>query len=107
MVDEPIDKPDFVVLGVEEFEEEQISAAVDARHEGTSFLPQDGFLDLVLFGYDWRANYIDLLDKWKDRHPGMRYLHSLQSFRWPATSRSLTAPVDLKVTSSSRQIWKK
>ena len=85
VVDQPVDEPDFVVLGVEDFEEEQISDAVDARHEGTSFLPQDGFLDLVLFGYDWWADLIDLLDESKEQHPGMRYLHSRQSFRWPGT----------------------
>jgi hypothetical protein len=86
VVDEPVDEPDFVVLGVEHFEEEQISTAVDARHDGTSFLPQDGFLDLVLFGYDWWTDYVDLLDQSKDWHPGMRCLHSLQSFRWPGTT---------------------
>jgi hypothetical protein len=85
VVDEPVDNPDIVVLGVEDFEEEQISAAVDARYEGTSFLPQDGFLDLVLFGYDWWANHVNLLNRSKDSHPGMSYLHSLQSFRWPGT----------------------
>jgi hypothetical protein len=85
VIDEPVNEPDFVVLGVEDFDEKQISAAVDARHEGTSFLPQDGFLDLVLFGYDWWADLIDLLNESKEQHPGMRYLHSLQSFRWPGT----------------------
>lgn len=85
VIDEPVDEPDIVVLGVEDFEEEQISAAVDARHEGTSFLPQDGFLDLVLFGYNWWPDQVNLLNRSRDSHPGMIYLHSLQSFRWPGT----------------------
>jgi hypothetical protein len=85
VIDEPVDEPDIVVLGTEDFEEEQISAAVDARYEGTSFLPQDGFLDLVLFGYDWWAGHVNLLNLSRDSHPGMSYLHSLQSFRWPGT----------------------
>jgi hypothetical protein len=63
VIDEPVDEPDIVVLGVEDFEEEQISAAVDARHEGTSFLPQDGFLDLVLFGYNWWPDLVNLLNR--------------------------------------------
>ena len=96
VVDEAVDEPDFVVLGVEDFDEEQISAAVDARLEGTSFLPQDGFLDLVLFGYDWWTDHVNLLNRSRDSHPGMRYLHSLQSFRWPGTE----APESLGTTDS-------
>ena len=85
VIDEPVDEPDIVVLGVEDFEEEQIFAAVDSRHEETSFLPQDGFLDLVLFGYDWWADHVNLLNQSRDSHPGLSYLYSLQSFRWPGT----------------------
>jgi hypothetical protein len=85
VIDEAVDVPDIVVLGVEDFEEQQISDAVDARHQGTSFLPQDGFLDLVLFGYDWWTDHVNLLNRSRDSHPGMSYLHSLQSFRWPGT----------------------
>ena len=96
VIDEPVDEPDIVVLGVEDFEEEQISAAVDARHEGTSFLPQDGFLDLVLFGYDWWTDQVNLLNRSRDSHPGMSYLHSLQSFSWPGTE----APESLGTTDS-------
>jgi len=82
---EHVTRPDYVVLGTDEFDEHQILSAVEARHDSTSFLPQDGFLDLILFGYDWWAEYIQLLDDSKDWHPGMRHLHSLQSFRWPGT----------------------
>jgi len=81
-------EPDFVVIGVEDFDEKQISKAVDMRGDETSFMPQDGFLDLVLFGYDWWTDLPDLLNESKESHPGMRYLHSLAplSFRWPSTS---------------------
>lgn len=73
-----------------------IDEAVDARHEGTSFLPHDGFLDLVLFGYDWWTDHVNLLNRSRDSHPGMSYLHSLQSFRWPGTE----APESLGTTDS-------
>ena len=81
-------EPDFVVIGVEDFTEELISTAVDMKGDETSFMPQDGFLDLVLFGYDWWTDLPDLLNESKDWHPGMRYLHSLasSSFRWPRTT---------------------
>lgn len=82
---EHVTRPDYVVLGTDEFDEHQILSAVEARHNSTSFLPQDGFLDLILFGYDWWAGHMPLLDQSKDWHPGMRHLHSLQSFRWPGT----------------------
>lgn len=81
-----IREPDFVVLGTGNFVEEQISSAVDARHVETSFLPQDGFLALVLFGYDWWWDAPELLNELKEWHPAMRYLHSLQSFQWPSTT---------------------
>ena len=88
VIDEPVDKPDFVVIGVEEFDEKLISKAVDMRGDETSFIPQDGFLDLVLFGYNWWTDEIELLKKSKDSHPGMHYLHSLasSSFLWPSTT---------------------
>jgi hypothetical protein len=88
VIDEPVDRPDFVVIGVEEFDEKLISKAVDMRGDETSFIPQDGFLDLVLFGYNWWTDEIEYLNKSKDSHPGMRYLHSLasSSFRWPSTT---------------------
>ena len=85
VINKPVDEPDIVVLGTNNFEEEQISAAVNARHKGTSFLPHDGFLDLVLFGYDWWTDVVELLNRARDSHPGMIYLHSLKSFRWPGT----------------------
>ncbi len=85
VIDGPVDEPDIVVLGTHDFDEDEISAAVDARHEGTLFLPQDGFLDLVLFGYDWWTDQVNLLNRSRDSHPGMSYLHSLQSFQWPGT----------------------
>jgi hypothetical protein len=83
--DGPVDEPDYVVIGIEGFEEEEISDAVEAKGDQTAFLPQDGFLDLVLFGYDWWANHIDLLNRSREWHPGMSYLYSLHSFRWPTT----------------------
>lgn len=85
VIDEPVDEPDIVVLGTDDFDEGQISAAVDARHDETSFLPQDGFLDLVLFGHDWWVDHVNLLNQSRESHPGLSYLHSLQSFRWPGT----------------------
>jgi hypothetical protein len=88
VIDGPVDEPDIVVLGTHDFDEDEITAAVDARHDETSFLPQDGFLDLVLFGYDWWAHNVNLLNRSRDTHPGMSYLHSLrslQSFNWPGT----------------------
>jgi hypothetical protein len=88
VIDEPVDEPDIVVLGTHDFNEDEIAAAVDARQDETSFLPQDGFLDLVLFGFDWWTHNVNLLNRSKDTHPGMSYLHSLrslQSFKWPGT----------------------
>ena len=62
VVDAVVYKPNFVVIGVRDFNEEQISQAVEMRDDETSFMPQDGFLGLFLFAYDWWADQYDLLN---------------------------------------------
>ena len=52
------------------------------------FLPQEGFLDFVLFGYDWWAKQVQLLDRYLPNHGGLAFARSLAqptTFRWPTT----------------------
>lgn len=75
----------FVVLGNEGFEEDEIERFVEETQRNAAFLPQEGFLDFVLFGYDWWHEYIDVLDQSLEHHKGLQFVKSLESSRWPST----------------------
>ena len=50
-------------------------------------MPQEVFLDLVLFGYNWWTEYTDDLNEALGYHEGLQYLKSLEhwGFDWPST----------------------
>jgi len=56
------------------------------------FLPQEGFLDELLFGYNWWVDYVAYLDAARSYYPGLQhvYVRSLESapqieWQWPST----------------------
>lgn len=76
----------LVVVGMDDFSEELISDAASLA-EPPRFVPQEGFLDELLFGYDWWSDAVDQLNRFLDWHPGLQYVHSLagEQFEWPST----------------------
>ncbi len=44
---------DLVVVGQTDYSQEAITDAIDRDDEPPRFLPQEGFLDELLFGHDW------------------------------------------------------
>ena len=82
----------LVVLGRDDFDKSGLQDCLTAIHRIDSFLPQEGFLDLVLFGYNWWTNQIDELNSTLEYHEGLQFLHSLQNqaFTWPSTQASET-----------------
>ena len=50
-----------------------------------SFLPQEGFLDELLFGHDWWHTDVEWLNAVLQYHPGLQYVKSLETFPWPST----------------------
>lgn len=79
--------PSVVVVGGRGFSKEAIEAAVDQRPGDIRILPQEGFLDQVLFGYDWWTEYQDLLNGALEYHDGLQFARSLadrdEDFAWP------------------------
>ena len=52
----------MIVIGREDFDEAALEDHVQLSDQGIVFLPQEGFLDLVLFGYNWWLEEIDELN---------------------------------------------
>ncbi len=74
----------IVVVGQTDFSKELIRSVID-RSGSPSFLPQEGFLDELLFGHDWWGTDIEWLNAVLQYHPGLQYVKSLETFPWPGT----------------------
>ncbi len=74
-----------VVVGQTDFSKEVIRSALDRSDLPPSFLPQEGFLDELLFGHDWWGTDIAWLNAVLQYHPGLQYVKSLETFPWPGT----------------------
>ncbi|MBX6764707.1 MAG: hypothetical protein K6T51_02515 [Rubrobacteraceae bacterium] len=81
---------DLVVVGRTDYSEEAITDAIDRGDEPPRFLPQEGFLDELLFGNDWWNVYVECLDAVLEYHPGLQYVKSLETFPWPGTDAEET-----------------
>jgi hypothetical protein len=77
---------DIVVIGLDEYSEGLITSAA-AQAPPPRFVPQEGFLDSILFGYDWWTDDVATLNRFVDWHPGLAFAKSLASdnFEWPTT----------------------
>ncbi len=85
----------IVVVGQTDFSEDLIRAVLDRSVVPPSFLPQEGFLDKLLFGYDW---WHDGDGEWLNAvlryHPGLQFVKSLETFPWPGTEAEETTGPD-------------
>ncbi len=75
----------FVVIGTRGFDESQLIDLARAVGPNCAFLPQDGFLDLVLFGYNWWTDFHNLMEDVALHHPAFKILKALDGFTWPST----------------------
>lgn len=78
--------PDVVVIGQQDCSECFLQDCMVAAHAGTRFLPQEGFLELVLFGLDWWSSEPFLLDNACNYYPGLAFVRSSSVghlFTWP------------------------
>ena len=96
----------LVVVGREDFDEPGLEVCVKSIHSTINFLPQEGFLDLVLFGYNWWTEHILELDSVLEYHEGLKFLHSLQNqvFTWPSThaiNTDRSSPGDIEFSRES------
>lgn len=76
---------DLVVVGQRDFSKEIIVDVLARDGEPPRFLPQEGFLDEVLFGHDWWSVDVEWLNAVLQYHPGLQYVASLETFSWPST----------------------
>lgn len=74
-----------VIVGQTDFSKDLIRSVVDRSSLPPSFLPQEGFLDELLFGHDWWGTDIEWLNAVLQYHPGLQYVKSLETFPWPGT----------------------
>ena len=79
-----------VVIGQEDFDEDELLRCVKEARPTPAFLPQEALLDLALFGYDWWNEQIHELNQLLEYHRGLQYVHSLQQpgFHWPSVEVS-------------------
>jgi hypothetical protein len=73
------------VIGQTDFSEDVITDVIDRDDEPPRFLPQEGFLDELLFGHDWWNIDVEWLNAVLEYHPGLQYVKSLETFPWPGT----------------------
>lgn len=90
--EQSLDLVDLVVVGQAGYDEERMRDWLDASDPGSiRFLPQEGFLDELLFGYDWWKHPELGLDDALEYHQGLQFAKSLADerlqpdFRWPGT----------------------
>lgn len=74
---------DYLIIGEYEYKTDWIEASISSNPDDIVVLPQEGFLDYILFGYDWWNKHVDLLNSVADRHEGLQYAKGLAGFAWP------------------------
>jgi hypothetical protein len=66
-----------------------------AAHARTRFLPQEGFVDLILFGFDWWTDrLVGYLDHSCTYYPSLAYIRdnaSANDFEWPTVEATPVA----------------
>jgi len=79
--------PDLVVIGQQSVPDGLLDRCMDAALEETRFLPQEGFLDLILFGFDWwTPEWGHYLNHACTYYEGLAYVRdsaSTRDFEWP------------------------
>ena len=83
------------VVGTDFYNVTEIEDYVDHYGNLTKILPQEGFIDLILFGNDWWLEETSKLNACLEHHPGLQYAKSLEgagSFQWPSTYSVCTGP---------------
>ena len=81
--------PVYIVVGKENYDEEQMVNFVQNFESNCVFLPQEGYLDLILFGRNWWTEEPGLLNECLEHHDGLQYAKLLAGeqydFKWPST----------------------
>jgi hypothetical protein len=70
---------------------------VDLSDLSSALSASEGFLDEVLFGYDWWNEYPSELDGVLQYHEGLQFAKSLagEDFEWPSTEAPESTGIDI------------
>ena len=86
----------LVVVGRKNFHGDRMRRAILRAHGPPRFVPQEGFIDELLFGRNWWRVEVELLNAALAHHPGLRHAKELlegasrryarpdRRFRWPS-----------------------
>lgn len=86
-----------VVVGRRNYHGDRMRRAIHRAHGPPRFVPQEGFIDELLFGRNWWREEVELLNATLAHHPGLRHAKELLDgaarryarpdarFRWPST----------------------
>lgn len=69
--------PNIMVLGREGFEKDAIKSVLTNLETPPKVVPQEGFLDELLFGHDWWGDEVESLQTMADYHRGLQSARSL------------------------------
>lgn len=64
--------PDILILGRDGFEKGAIKAALQGAKGSPKVIPQEGFLDELLFGHDWWGGEVGSLEAMAKHHRGLQ-----------------------------------
>lgn len=84
---------ELVVVGNNSFSRDTIRDVVKAARRPPRFLPQEGFVDELLFGWDWWNDRVERLNATLGHHKGLQYAKfcfedTTNTFLWPGTEPS-------------------
>ena len=99
-----------VVVGRRNYHGDRMRRAIHREHGPPRFVPQEGFVDELLFGRNWWREEVELLNAALVHHPGLRHAKQLLDnaarryarprFRWPSAEpqdAEIPAPRDADV----------
>ncbi len=69
--------PGLVVVGRGGYTKDSLRSVLGELEGSTKIVPQEGFLDELLFGHDWWGEQIDSLRRMTDQHGGLQIVRSV------------------------------
>lgn len=96
---------DVVVVGEKDYSRNANKTICETNARPPRFIPQQGFVDELLFGVDWWNTRVDLLNSYLEHHRGLSYAKFCfeGTFRWPGTqaresTRSKVTELDFRTS---------
>jgi hypothetical protein len=85
---------DVLVIGRFRWSPEVVRGVLGVAPASARALPQEGFVDLLIAGYDWWSESVDWLNDVTTYHAGLRMARDVFSFRWPSVPDLVVQPAE-------------